>query len=433
MEFYDIREIENVSLTLILEDGRVERPRIHIDRSKAFRVLKNGFWGYFSGNVDDSEGLKLAAENCVFESDSAVYVDDADKTSPRDYFFKEKIKLEDIHFEEKVEILRDIEGEMNADFVVNTRVAYMEIIRRFHYRNSSGVEVYYEVPRSGVVAQAVGKGKTLQFYSKRYMRAGGFEVAKEAAEGKKIGSHILEVLKELINASPPPSGKMNVLMDSSLGGVFIHEAFGHAVEADHILQGASIVAGRIGQKVGAEGVNVYDDPSIEEFGFFPFDDEGIQANRKAIIENGVLKSYLHSRETAAKLNGQPGNARAQGVDVPIVRMSNTFINEGELSLEELLAEMKEGVYLIGSRGGETNPATGYFHFNAQYGFMVRKGEIQEMIRDVSISGNTLEILHSMKVGRGLEFNPGFCGKAGQLVPVSDGAPPTLVKALVGGM
>lgn len=430
MEFYDIREIENVFLTLTLEDGRVERPRIHIDRSKAFRVLKNGFWGYFSGNVSDSEGLRLAAENCVFEGDAVVYSENADKAR---YIFKEKIKLHDIHIEEKVELLREIEREMRAEFVVNSRVAYVEMIRRFRYRNSNGAEMYCEVPRSGIVAQAVGKGKSLQFYSRRHMRAGGFEVAREAVEDVQIGSHILEVLKELINAPSPPSGKMNVLMDPSLGGVFIHEAFGHAVEADHILQGASIVAGRIGQKVGADGVNVYDDPAIEEFGFFPFDDEGIKANRKAIIEDGVLKSYLHSRETAAKLNGQPGNARAQGVDVPIVRMSNTFIDEGELSFEELLEEMKEGVYLVGSRGGETNPATGYFHFNAQYGFMVRRGEIQEMVRDVSISGNTLEILHSMKVGKGLEFNPGFCGKAGQLVPVSDGAPPTLVRALVGGM
>ena len=433
MEFYDIREIENVSLTLILENGRVERPRIHIDRSKAFRVLKNGFWGYFSGNVDDSEGLKLAEENCVFEGDAQVYPDAIEAETGYNYLFKEKINLQDTNMEEKVGLLRDIEREMRADFVVNSRVAYVEMIRKFWYRNSSGVEMYYEVPRCGIVAQAVGKGKTLQFYSKRYMRAGGFEVAKEAVEDVQIGSHILEVLKELINAASPPSGKMNVLMDPSLGGVFIHEAFGHAVEADHILQGASIVAGKVGQKVGADGVNVYDDPVIEEFGFFPFDDEGIQANRKAIIEDGVLKSYLHSRETAVKLDGEPGNARAQGVDVPMVRMSNTFIDEGEFSFDELLEEMKDGVYLIGSRGGETNPATGYFHFNAQYGFIVRNGEIQEMVRDVSISGNTLEILHSMKVGKGLEFNPGFCGKAGQLVPVSDGAPPTLVRALVGGM
>ncbi len=432
MEFYDIREIENVSLTLILEDGRVERPRIHMDRSKAFRVLKNGFWGYFSGNVDDSEGLKFAAENCVFQGDAEVYADDSEPAS-REFVLREKIKLRDVHVEEKVELLRDIERDMRAEFVVNSRIAYVEMIRKFRYRNSNGIEIYYEVPRSGIVAQAVGKGKTLQFYSKRYMRAGGFEVAREAVEDVQIGNHILEVLKELVNAPSPPSGKMSVLMDSSLGGVFIHEAFGHGVEADHILQGASIVAGKIGEKVGAESVNVYDDPSIQEFGFFPFDDEGILANRKTIIEEGVLKSYLHSRETAAKLNGKPGNARAQGVDVPIVRMSNTFIDEGEFSMEELLEEMKEGVYLIGSRGGETNPATGYFHFNAQYGFIVRGGEIKEMVRDVSISGNTLEILHSMKVGKGLEFNPGFCGKAGQLVPVSDGAPPTLVRALVGGM
>jgi len=281
-----------------------------------------------------------------------------------------------------------------------------------------------------MIVQAVAKDKTLQLYSKRILKPAGYEALGDNVF--EMAEEVKNVLRGLIKAESPPSGKMNVVVDPSLGGVFIHEAFGHAAVADHVLQGSSVVADKIGKKVANDCVNVYDDPTLKEFGFYPFDDEGVKAERKVIIENGVLKSFLHSRETATLLNGKPGNARAQGLDFPIVRMSNTFIAEGDVSFEELLEEAKNGVYLVGSRGGETNPATGYFQFNAQFGYIIRNGELAEMIRDVSLSGNTLEILRDIKLGKGLEFDPGFCSKNGQLVPIADGAPPALIRALVGG-
>jgi len=111
-------------------------------------------------------------------------------------------------------------------------------------------------------------------------------------------------------------------------------------------------------------------------------------------------------------------------------MSNTYLDRGDYTMDELLESAE--VYLIGSRGGETDPATGYFQFNAQYGYFVKDGEICEMIRDVSLSGNTLEILKDVRIGKDLKFDPGFCGKNDQLVPVSDGSPSILIKALVGG-
>ena len=346
------------------------------------------------------------------------------------YILKPKVDARNISIEEKVELLRDIEKELKDKHIVSTKVVYIETFKKFHYKDSSGVEVYYEVPRIGVIIQAVAKDKTLQFYSERLLKPAGYEVFNDNVF--EIARKVREVLKDLVKAKSPPSGKMNVVMDSTLGGVFIHEAFGHAVEADHVLQGASVVSDKLGKKVADESVNVYDDPTLKEFGFFPFDDEGVKAERKTIIENGILKSFLHSRETAMKLGGKPGNSRAQGLNFPIVRMSNTFIDKGDYSFDELLEEAKNGVYLIGSRGGETNPATGYFQFNAQYGYIIKDGELAEMIRDVSLSGNTLEILKDIKLGKDLSFDPGFCGKDGQLVPVSDGSPPSLIKALVGG-
>ena len=427
--FYDIRFVKTTSLTLSLENGKIERVKWDESSGKAYRVLKNGFWGFFSTSEDisDEDGIKMAEENAIGSGDAEI-----EEISVEDGSFRLKPKkpAKDVPIDEKVGMLREIEKVLRDDFIVSTRIVYIENVRCFEYRDSCGVEVSYEVPRIGVVIQAVGKGDTLQFYSKRLFKPAGFEIFGD--DVFEMADEVRNVLSGLIKAKTPPSGRMNVIVDPSLGGVFIHEAFGHAAEADHVIQGSSILAGKIGERVADESVNIYDDPTIKEFGFYPFDDEGVKAERKAIVENGILKGFMHSRETSAKLGGKPGNARAQGLDFPIVRMSNTFMDEGDMSFEELLEEAKNGVYLIGSRGGETNPATGYFQFNAQFGYIIKTGELGEMIRDVSLSGNTLEVLKEIRLGRGLEFDPGFCGKNGQLVPVADGSPPALIKALVGG-
>ncbi|WP_457550527.1 TldD/PmbA family protein [Archaeoglobus sp.] len=423
--FYDVRRIESYSLKISIENGRVEKVKFDESRGKAFRVLKNGFWGYFVGDVDDREGIYLAEKNAIGKGDVNVL----NVSSGGKFTLKPKEDFRDVSVEEKVEFLRDVEKNLKGDKIVSTSVTYFENVRRFSYYDSNGNEVFYEIPRIGLIVSAVAKDRTLQFYSKRIMKPAGLEALKGAYD---IANEVVDVVTKLVNANAPPSGDMNVVADSSLAGVFIHEAFGHAVEGDHVLQGASVLANKLGQKVADESVNIYDDPTLREFGFYPFDDEGVKAEKRTIVENGILKDFLHSRETALKFNSKAGNSRAEGLKFPIVRMSNTYLDRGQYKFDELLEIAKDGVYLVGSRGGETNPATGYFQFNAQYGYLIEGGELTEMIRDVSLSGYTLEILKNIKIGCELEFDPGFCGKVDQLVPVSDGSPHILIKALVGG-
>ena len=425
--FYDIRRIESKTLKISLENGRVEKVKFDQSSGKAFRVLKNGFWGFFSGDVSDREGLELAEKNAVGKGNSKI----CEIKSSGKFVLKPKKDPEDISIEEKVEFLKDVEKHLRDEHIVSTSITYFENRKVFEYTDCYSNEVSYAVPRIGIVVSAVAKDKTLQFYSERIFKPAGYEVMGDIVF--KMAEEVVEILKGLIKAETPPSGLMNIIVDPSLGGVFVHEAFGHAVEADHIIQGSSVLADKIGCRVADESVNIYDDPTLKEFGFYPFDDEGVKAEKRVIVENGVLKDFLHSRETAVVFSAKPGNARADGLSFPLVRMSNTYLAEGDYSFEELLEIAKNGVYLVGSRGGETNPATGYFQFNAQYGYIIRNGELCEMIRDVSLSGNTLEILKDIKIGKGLEFDPGFCGKEGQVVPVADGSPPALIKALVGGL
>jgi TldD protein len=243
-----------------------------------------------------------------------------------------------------------------------------------------------------------------------------------------------ETAVALLDAAAPRGGTYPVILDQELAGVFVHEAVGHATEGDIILEGDSCLEGKLGRKIGSELVTVKDDPSLMNNGYYPFDDEGSRAQETVLVENGVLKSYLNSRETAARLGGVARNARAEGLDRPVVRMSNTYIANGDWKLEEILAEMGDGVYLAGSRGGQVSTGEGIFQFNAKRGYLVENGEKTRLLRDVSLSGKILEtLMHVRAVGNDLKFNSGRCGKAGQLVPVSDGSPHLLVaEATVGG-
>ena len=232
----------------------------------------------------------------------------------------------------------------------------------------------------------------------------------------------------------PKGGSFPVILDQELAGVFVHEAVGHATEADIILEGGSCLEGKLGQQIGSTIVTVKDDPSLMQNGYYPFDDEGSVSQETVLVKEGILNSYLYSRETAGRMGGVPRNARAQGIDRPVVRMSNTYIANGDRKVEEIFEELGDGVYLMGSRGGQVNTAEGVFQFNAKRGYLVEKGEKTKLLRDVSLTGKILEIMKDIRaVGNDLKFNSGRCGKAGQLVPVSDGSPHLLIeKATVGG-
>ncbi len=193
----------------------------------------------------------------------------------------------------------------------------------------------------------------------------------------------------------------------------------------------------IGKEIANTVVSVIDDPHLPEFGFMPVDAEGSAVKRTEIIQNGVLKNFLHSRETLAAVgNGEAGHARAEGGASPIVRMSNTFIeNGGDATMDELLEGCKNGILLKGSRGGQVDPGRGgVFQFNAEYGYLIEDGEQQGMVRDVSLSGDILSTMHNITLcGTDRKMTPGYCGKGGQSVPVTDGAPHILLRnAVVGG-
>jgi len=234
------------------------------------------------------------------------------------------------------------------------------------------------------------------------------------------------------------AGEMPVVIAASAGGTMIHEAIGHALEADHIQEGtAPAFSGKIGQVVASECVTVLDDPTrVGHRGSFQFDDEGIPAQKTILVDHGVLKTYLYDRHTAQKDN-RPSNGhgrRESYAHKPIPRMSNTFVPSGLENPRDIICSIAQGLLVTRMGGGQVNTATGDFVFEIEEGFWIENGQVKHMVRGANLLGNGPEVLRSIdRVGNDMGWGIGTCGKGGQGVPVSDGLPTLRIsKLLIGG-
>jgi TldD protein len=438
IKFYDCRIVGGNFISIILDNGRIEEISKNFTRGAGVRALCGGSWGYTAveGEIDLKHGIE-AASKLAFSMNANTPKESVELVSvnPPEIKNLPEIRLDprDVTIEEKVDLLMSIEANAKVKGVHSTEVTYMESEFKIEYQSSDGLECEYELLNVGFAVSAVAS-ENGEYQAGRESRFGyGYELF-EKENVMELASIAGNTAVELLKAKTPKGGEMPVLLDQELAGVFVHEAVGHASEADLVLEGDSILGNRIGKQIAAPLITIIDDPTLHEFGYYPFDAEGVQSKKTEIIREGVLNSYLHSRETAAKLGGTPGNCRAQGYSMPVVRMSNTFIDNGDARFEEMLEELRDGIYLIGSRGGQVNTGEGIFQFNAEKGYIIRNGELTKLVRDVSLSGKILEILnHVTLVGNDMKITAGRCGKAGQIIPVSDGSPHLAIsKALVGG-
>ena len=242
----------------------------------------------------------------------------------------------------------------------------------------------------------------------------------------------------LLSAPQAKGGEYTVVLDPILAGVFAHEAFGHLSEADHVYENKRLQDIMVlGRRFGGKHLNIVDGAAVPGLrGSYKYDDEGVPGTRTYLIREGVLESRLHSRETAAKMGEMlTGNARALNYRFPpIVRMTNTFIEPGSISFEDMLGDIKEGIYVKDWYGGTTSLEM--FTFSAAEAYIIRNGKVAELLRPVVLSGNVFATLGNIDaIGNELAMNQGGgCGKGGQSpLPVSNGSPHIRIRrCLVGG-
>ena len=242
----------------------------------------------------------------------------------------------------------------------------------------------------------------------------------------------------ILEAKSIEGGRYTVILDPRLAGVFIHEAFGHLSEADFVYENPKAQEMMvIGRRFGPDFLNVAEDGSIPDLrGSIYYDDEGTRCKKNYLIKNGILVGRLHSRETAGRMGeATTGNARAQDyAHPPIVRMTNTFIENGETAVDDMFSDIELGVYAVDAYGGQTMLEN--FSFSAGYAYMIRNGKRAEMVRDVVLQGNLFHTLANIEaVGNDFQWSRGggSCGKGGQSVPVGMGSPHIRIKdVLIGG-
>ena len=436
VDYVDIRAGKGNSTNILMKDGNIKEINTGIDIGLRIRVLNNGAWGFAYtndiGKIDEivTTAIKLSnvLKGDVELADNEV-IEDKVKT-PR------KIPLKDVGIDEKKELVTEASKSASIGKVVSTTVNYSDSEFQSIFINGEGSSIVMDETRVGLFLNAAASsGEVIQFGHGSIGGTKGFE-ALSTQDIEKFGRKIGEKANRLLLAETPPSGNFSIVTDNELTGVFIHEALGHAVEADLILQNDSILKGKLNHQIGSEIVNIVDDASNKDgFGYYAYDGEGVKTKKNQLVKDGKLVSLLSSRESASKLGIlSSGNARSVISEQPIVRMSNTYLEPGNMSFEELIEDIHEGIYLKGSRGGQVDTGKGIFQFNAAESFKIENGEVITPLRDVSLSGNVLETLKNIDaIGSDFKLGIGFCGKSGQTAPVGDGGPHTrILNATVGG-
>lgn len=438
VDYLEIRLEQSESTSISYRGPRLDAVDRSFGLAGGIRACHNGGWSFVTFNgiaeLQDRVEEAIAQAKLVGKEKTELaeiaaiqdYVAVNLGTDPRLISLEEKRQL----IEGYNQLLLAIDPRIQT-----TMVNYRDRFGTNYFVNSVGSNIAQErLDVSGSFA-AIARGESglvRQGYDSVHSRS-DFSILKGREDlVQRVGDRAIGQLE----ANSVKGGQYTVVLDPYLAGVFIHEAFGHLSEADFVYENPRMQELlTLGRPMGIEQLNVVDDATIAGLpGTFKYDDEGVPAQRKYLIKDGVLTQRLHSRETAGKMHEQPtGNARAMSAThPPIVRMTNTGIEAGDRTFEEMICDIDEGVYAVRMIGGQTNGEM--FTFAAAEGFMIRNGQIAEPVSDVTLSGNVFQTLKDIEaIGNDSLYTNGGCGKGGQMpLPVSVGGPHVRIKNVVVG-
>jgi TldD protein len=424
--------------TLSIDESRVERPQSGSERGAGIRVIEGEVTRF--AHVDG-----LAEEDLMRAADGLAGALDSEARQPLSLKAAEPPRLQEIEVdpasvpaERKADVLRELDERARSagPEIAQASASYSEGRRRVAVFNSEGLEATDDRTRVRLGAQVVARRNgTVETGFETLGAHRGFELLD--GDPARIAEQAAGKALELLGADPAPAGEMTVVVGGGFGGVLFHEMTGHGLEADAVQKGASVYAGRMGERVAKPLLNAFDDGTMPgEWGTGAIDDEGTPCQRTAVIEEGKLTSYLYDRLRAGRdgVTSTGNGRRASFRDLPIPRMTNTYIQPGDAGPEEMIAEVDRGFYAVSFGGGQVEPATGDFVFGVSEGYLIEGGKVTRPCRGATLIGNCLQALTRIDaVGSDFEMKTGFCGKSGQTAPVGTGQGHVRIRGItVGG-
>jgi len=441
--FGDVRIEDRTGFLVRITNEQIQAANQVHRRGWGVRAFVEGAWGYASGTSSETSAVVAAAKKAT-----AIARTNAAAGVPKSKLRKlpvarktvtPKLKLDprDVSGEEKIAAAMEVCRAQRRDGISSTGGLYSDSDFRFEVANTWGARLKWREVRVRIAGQAVaGEGDRREGAYEFTDGTAGFELVKGTDLGD-LGRRVATEAVEILAAAKPPAGMMTVVTDPGVTGLLAHEVMGHSSEGDEIVKERSFLTHVVGKRVGSNLISMYDDGTYPgAHGSIPFDAEGTPAHKTKVIERGIYRGFLHSLETAGTLGATPtGNGRAQDFGRRVwVRMTNTYFAPGKDRKDEIIEDTKSGVLTKGWLSGMEDPVGGSFQAITQSGFVIRKGEVAERVRGMTLTGDALSILKSVdRVSREIKLDGGSCGKGEEdYVPVAAGGPFLRCKIVVGG-
>lgn len=434
--------------TFEVRKGRVDVSQSRNRAGVGVRVLQNGCWGFAATDDLTRDGIARAvdrAKACARQLEEVqgnrVPALGPAQLASGDVVLEGYEQLRKMSLADKLAMTVDFGSKVAAtsNKIQSTTARYNEMFEDKVIVTTDGARASMKLSRSEFGLTAIAEREGQQATGRNsFGVTGDWKCLFNHPRAENLVERTGKTAVDLLTAPHVEGGKHTVILGPAMVGILSHEAIGHTVEADFV-QSGSVAAGKVGQRVAADLVTLCDS-GVSEYepfagGSIPFDDEGVPAGRTVVIENGILKNYLHNRESAARFGVAPtGNARAwEYADEPLIRMRNTYIAPGTQTLDEIIASTKRG-YLIEVPGSGQADATGEFMFGAAYAVEIVDGKPGRILRELTISGIAFDVLKTVDaVSREFRWDlgAGYCGK-GQPAKVDAGGPYIRCQLTLGG-
>ena len=441
-DYVEMRHHRRESLAIVIKDGKVDALNNGAVEGVCVRVLVNKSWGLASTTILDRKNIEKALKEATSLAKASKPAKKREvnlaevKSHKADYATPMKKDPRKADKEELVRLVVNTDAEVRSfsKKIASDNISFNVVDDDLAFLSSEGTQISQRIVRcfGSVIVTAREKGKIASAYESIGAQS-GLEMLKKTPLNE-VGKIAAERADKLVSAKVASGGVFPVILENKIVGLLAHEAVGHCAEADLVHSG-SFLRDKIGKKIASDLVTLVDDGRFfEGLGTMMYDDEGVPTEKTVIIDKGVCRRFLHSRETAYDFGVKPtGNARAWDFEFdPIIRMRNTYIEPGDCSIEELVEEIKEGYFLKGGLGGQAD-FTGEFMFGTQEAVKIKNGKLGESFRGITICGNAFEVLKKVDaIGKDFIMRAGRCGKE-QINYVGMGGASLRTELLLGGI